>query len=235
AEDAFQATWIVLVKKAESVAPRDLVGNWLYGVAHQTALQARRAAARRAAREVHGLPDAAEAARPDEGAAEVLALLDQELSRLPGDYRAVVVLCDLEGRTRKEVSRHLGVPEGTVAGRLARARAMLAKRLARRGVTLSDGALASMCVPEAVVASTLSTASQFASGQSATAGVVSTQVAALTEGVLRSMLPSKARFAAVAALALTGLLIAGVSAGIGSGRQQQQPPPSSDPALPPRP
>src|SRR5262249_34038651 len=155
-----------------------LVGNWLYGVAHQTALQARRAVARRAAREVQttALPDAAVSARQDEGAAEVRALLDQELSSLPGDYRAVVVLCDLEGRTRKEVARHLGVPEGTVAGRLARARAMLAKRLARRGVTLSDGAFASMGVPEAVVTSTLSAASQFVAGQAASAGVVSAEV-----------------------------------------------------------
>src|SRR4051812_33505572 len=144
AEDAFQATFLVLVRKAASVVPREMVGNWLYGVAHQTALQARRAAARRRAREVQvtEMPDA-EAVRQDQWS-EVQPLLDQELSRLPDNYRAVLVLCDLECRTRKEVARRLGVPEGTVAGRLARARALLAKRLVRRGVALSGGAVAAL-------------------------------------------------------------------------------------------
>src|SRR5438128_10056660 len=102
AEDAFQATFLVLVKKAASVVPRELVGNWLYGVAHQTALQARRTAARRRAREVQvkAMPDTA-AAQQDQWR-DVQPLLDQELSRLPDIYRAVLVLCDLEGRTRKE-------------------------------------------------------------------------------------------------------------------------------------
>ena len=105
-------------------------------------------------------------------------LLDQELSRLPDNYRAVIVLCDLEGRTRKEVARQLGVPEGTVAGRLARARAMLAKRLTRRGVALSGGALAAVLaqnvasagVPDSVVSSTIRAASLFAAGQAALTG-----------------------------------------------------------------
>src|SRR5438552_13041976 len=103
AEDAFQATFLVLVRKAASVVPRELVGNFLYGVAHQTALQARRTVARRRAREVQVtvMPDT-EAAQQDQWL-EVKRLLDQELSRLPDIYRAVVVLCDLESRTRKEV------------------------------------------------------------------------------------------------------------------------------------
>src|SRR5262249_6980489 len=118
AEDAFQATFLVLVRKAASVVPRGMVGNWLYGVAHQTALQARRTAARRKAKEVQvtEMPDT-QAAPPDQWL-DVQPLLDQELSRLPNYYRAVIVLCDLEGRTRREVARQLGVPEGTVAGRL---------------------------------------------------------------------------------------------------------------------
>src|SRR4029077_2588743 len=86
------------------------------------------------------MPDTA-AVQPDQWP-DVQPLLDQELSRLPDIYRAVIVLCDLEGRTRAEVARQLGVPPGTVAGRLARARALLAKRLTGRGVTLSGGALA---------------------------------------------------------------------------------------------
>src|SRR5262249_13709403 len=172
AEDAFQATFLVLVRKAASVVPREMVGNWLYGVAHQTALQARRTAARRRAREVQVtvMPDT-QAVQQDQWP-DVQPLLDQELSRLPDNYRAVLVLCDLEGRTRKEVARQLGVPEGTVAGRLARARAMLAKRLTDRGVTLSGGALAAVLaqnvasagVPDPVAAATIRAASFFPAG-----------------------------------------------------------------------
>ena len=152
AEDAFQATFLVLVRKAASIVPREMVGNWLYGVAHQTALKARATAAKRKGRErqVTDMPEPAVAGQdlwPD-----LQPLLDQELSRLPDKYRAVIVLCDLEGKTRKEAARQLGVPEGTVASRLARARAMLAKRLARRGVTVSGGALAAVLSEKAASA-----------------------------------------------------------------------------------
>src|SRR5262249_36349295 len=152
AEDAFQATFLVLVRKAASVVPREMVGNWLYGVAHRTALLARRTAARRKAREVQvtAMPDA-EAVQQDHWP-DLQLVLDQELSRLPDHYRAVLVLCELEGRTRKEVARQLGVPEGTVAGRLARARALLAKRLTGRGVTLSVGVLAAVLAHNAAAA-----------------------------------------------------------------------------------
>src|SRR5262249_29964834 len=114
---------------------KEMVGNWLYGVAHQTALQARRTATRRRAKEVQvtKMPDI-EAVAPDPWA-DIQPLLDDELSRLPDIYRAVIVLCDLEGRTRRQVASHLGVPQGTVAARVARARAMLAKRLTQRGIT----------------------------------------------------------------------------------------------------
>jgi len=141
AEDAFQATFIVLVRKASSIVQREAVGNWLYGVAHQTALQARRSAARRRAREVQ-VTEMPDAEAPQERWADLQPLLDEELSRLPDHYRTVIVLSDLEGRTRKEVAAQLGCPEGTVASRLVRARSMLAKRLTQRGVALSGGALA---------------------------------------------------------------------------------------------
>src|SRR5260370_36370984 len=109
---------------------------------------------------------------------ELQPLLGQELSRLPDIYRVVIVLCDLEGKTRKEAARHVGLPEGTVGSRLARARVMLAKRLAARGVALSGGALAvvlaqnvaSAGVPDSVVSSTISAASFFAAGQGAATG-----------------------------------------------------------------
>src|SRR6185312_6672287 len=132
--------------------PREAVGNWLHGVAYRTALEARRAAARRWARErsVSHLPDpAVEAA---ECLQEVWPVLDRELLRLPAKYRTAVLLCDLEGRTRKEAARQLGLPEGTVASRLARARSMLAKRLARHGLGLSGGALAALLSEKAMAA-----------------------------------------------------------------------------------
>ena len=216
AEDAFQATFLVLVRKAASIVPREMVGNWLYGVAHQTALQARRTAARRRAREVQMpvMPET-EAVQQDQWT-DVQPLLDQELSHLPNIYRAVVVLCDLEGRTRKEVARQLGVPEGTVAGRLARARSLLAKRLSRRGVAFSGGALAALVqnvapagVPDSVVASTIKAASLLAAGKAATSGAISVKVAALTEGVMKAMLFTKLKIATVM------LLVAGVALSAG--------------------
>jgi RNA polymerase sigma factor (sigma-70 family) len=105
------------------------VANWLHGVTHQTALQARRTAARRRTRETQ----VTEMPEPEAGENDcwndLQPLLDQELSRLPDQYRIAIVLCDLEGKTRKEVARQLGLPEGTIGSRLARARAMLPSRV----------------------------------------------------------------------------------------------------------
>src|SRR5581483_5039114 len=142
AEDAFQATCLVLVRKAASVRPREMVGHWLYGVARQTARNARALLARRRAREqpVAAMPEPTlRRASPWD---ELRAQLDEALSHLPGKYRVAIVLCDLEGQSRKEAARQLGLPEGTLAGRLARGRALLARRLARQGVALSAAALA---------------------------------------------------------------------------------------------
>src|SRR5438093_9049398 len=140
AEDAFQATFLVFVHKAASIAKRELLGNWLYGVAYHTARAARMAAGRRRAKEAKAVPRQ----QPSEENVwqELQPLLDRELSRLPDKYRIPVVLCELEGKSRQTVAQELGLPEGTLSSRLARARAMLARRLARRGLTLSGGALA---------------------------------------------------------------------------------------------
>ena len=123
AEDAFQATFLVLVRKAASIVPREMVANWLYGVAYRTALKARSMIARQRVRErqVTEMPEP-EAAEPDDCWRDLQPLLDQELSRLPDKYRVPIVLCDLEGKTGKEAARQLGWPEGTVASRLARGR-----------------------------------------------------------------------------------------------------------------
>lgn len=219
-EDAFQATFLVFVRKAATIRHKEMVGNWLYGVAHQTAIRARALAARRGVRE----RQVAQMPEPGVGGEEtwndLQPLVDEELSRLPDKYRTLVVLCDLEGRTRKEAARQLGCPEGTVAGRLARARTMLAKRLARRGLALSGGAVATLLArgaaaasaPAQVVSSTIAAATHFAAGPAAT-GMISPVVAALTEGVLKGMLLTKLKLAGAAFLALvlvaggTGMLI----------------------------
>jgi RNA polymerase sigma factor (sigma-70 family) len=208
-EDAFQATFLVLARKAASIHPRDAVGNWLYGVAYRTALRARGRNARRQEKERNAVDRSESYAAPDETWLELLPYLDRELSRLPDKYRLPVVLCDLEGRSRKEVASHLEIPEGTLSSRLATARKQLAGRLRSHGLTLAGGALAALmtrngasaAVPPAVVAPTVKAASLVAAGQ-ATAGIVSTSVLSLTEGVVKTMLLTKLRMAATALVAM---------------------------------
>jgi RNA polymerase sigma factor (sigma-70 family) len=199
AEDAFQATFVVLVRKATSIMPREMLANWLYGVAHQTALKARATTEKRRTRERQQveMPDTAVAEK--DHWSDLQPLLDQELSLLPDKYRIVIVLCELEGKTRPEVARQIGVPEGTVASRLARARSMLAKRLTRRGLGASGGMLAALLahqaasagIPASVAFTTIEAASLLAAGQAAATGAISVKVAALSEGVLKSMLLTK--------------------------------------------
>jgi RNA polymerase sigma factor (sigma-70 family) len=198
AEDAFQATFLVLIRKAASVVPREMVGNWLYGVAHKPALNARAKEARRRTRErqVTQMPELAD--REQDLWRYLEPVLDQELSRLPNRYRTAIALCDLGGKTRKEVAQQLGVPEGTLSGWLTRGRAMLAKRLARQGLAMSAAALAaalsqnvlSAGVP-AAAASTIKAASLLAAGQGAATRAISAKVAALTEGAIKTMLLTK--------------------------------------------
>src|SRR5262249_22679724 len=154
-------------RKAASIVPREMLANWLHGVAHQTALKARALRAKRRARErqVTHMPEPVVVEQ--DLWLEMQPVLDQELSRLPDKYRVALVLCDLEGKTRKEAARQLGCPEGTLAARLARARTMLAKRMIRHGLAVSGGTLAgllsqnsvSACVPPSVVSSTIKAAS----------------------------------------------------------------------------
>jgi RNA polymerase sigma-70 factor (ECF subfamily) len=122
AEDAFQATFLVLARKAASVVPTDRVGHWLYGVAHRTALKARTAAARRRRTERQAGQMLAREGGAEDHPDDLRSLLDEELHRLPGKYCAPLLLCLLEGKTRKEAARRLGWTEGTLSGRLARAK-----------------------------------------------------------------------------------------------------------------
>ena len=226
AEDAFQATFLVLVRKAATIVPREKVANWLYGVARQTALKARATTAKLRTRErqVTEMPEP-EAVRQDLWH-DLLPVLDQELSQMPDKYRVPIVLCDLEGKTRKEAARQMGWPEGTMAGRLARARALLAKRLARHGVVLSGESLAALLavnaasagVPATVASSTIKAATLVAAGPTAAAGVISAQVAALTDGVVKAMLLTKLKI--TAAIVLCALAVTAVGAGLIACRTQ---------------
>jgi RNA polymerase sigma factor (sigma-70 family) len=112
AEDAFQATFLVLVRKAAAIMPREMVANWLYGVVHQTALKARATMAKRQAREkqVNGMPEPEARTQPDLWR-DLQPLLDQQLSRLPDKYRVVIALCDLEGKSRKEAPANSRYPK----------------------------------------------------------------------------------------------------------------------------
>jgi RNA polymerase sigma factor (sigma-70 family) len=230
AEDALQATFLVLVRKAATVKPREMVGNWLYGVAHHTAVRLRATAAKRGVREMQMMetPEPVVAkARGD----DLLLLLDHELSCLPEKYRVMIVLCDLESKTRIEVARQLAIPEGTVASRLARARGMLAKRLARHGLAVSGGSLAaalsqtvaSASVPTSVASSTIKVVTLVAAGKTATIGLVSAKVVALTEGVLKAMLLNKLKTMMTVLFVVLGMVAFGGGLYIHQAGAQQDP------------
>jgi RNA polymerase sigma factor (sigma-70 family) len=217
AEDAFQATFLVLLRKAAVISPREKLANWLYGVARQTALKARATTAKMRARERQVTempePEAVQQAHWH----DLLPLLDQELSQLPDKYRLPIILCDLEGKTRKEAAWQMGWPEGTIAGRLARARVLLAKRLARHGLVGSTGSLAALleangataAVPATLVSSTIKAATLALAGQTATPSVISVKVAALADGVVKAMLLTKLKIVAVVLLCVVALTAIG--------------------------
>jgi RNA polymerase sigma factor (sigma-70 family) len=220
AEDAFQAVFLVLARKADSIVPRDLVGNWLHGVAYRTALQARDRLGRRRARErqVKDMPQPTVA--PEFDLRELHDALDQELNELPDKYRVPIVLCDLEGRSRKDVACVLKIPEGTLSSRLATGREMLARRLARHGVVLSGAALATALAEQAsaafapmqpaLIVSMVKAASLAAAGQSA-AGLVSAEAVTLSQGVLKTMFLNKLK---VISFLFLGVILGGLGAGI---------------------
>src|SRR5262249_34385555 len=137
AEDAFQTTFLALARSAGSVRRQGALAAWLYGVAHRVARNAQRSLARRRQKEQQAARTEASPPPEDLSWREVQALLDEEVQALPEIYRRVFVLCSLLGQTRAEAARQLGLKEGTVASRLGKARALLRRRLARRGVSLS--------------------------------------------------------------------------------------------------
>jgi HlyD family secretion protein len=201
-EDAFQATFLVLVKKARSLWVRDSLGPWLHQVAYRTASCARLAAARR--RRHEGCAAAARQEIRTVHSNDLASLLHEEIERLPERYRAPVVLCDLEGRTHQQAARHLGWPVGTVKSRQARGRERLRERLRRRGLAPNAGLLGSgfvpvgpdPIVPAALVDCTTRAVVQFVTCQNA----VRASTLSLVQGVLKAM--SFTRWSKVASVVL---------------------------------
>lgn len=221
AEDAFQASFLVLAQKAGSLTNAALVGNWLYGVAFRVARRAQRAAARRRAREVT-VPTMPDPPAPDARAAvpELGPILDEELAALAEHHRDAIVLCDLRGLSREAAAEALGVPEGTLSSRLANGRKKLAARLARRGVALPAAGLsaalgsATASVPAELLARTCETVTDWAA-----TGTAPAALAALTKG----------GFAMRLSLLFGSVLVLGITGAVFASR------PASEPPVPPNP
>jgi RNA polymerase sigma factor (sigma-70 family) len=194
AEDAFQATFLILVRKAASIGKREALGCWLHGVALRIAVRAKvnEAGRRLRERQVQAMPQTDAIATV--AWRELKPILDEEVARLPDRYRVPFVLCYLEGKTYARAARQLCCVTGTISKRLARARELLRRRLVRRGLALPAGVLAavlsqngtSAAMPASLAAATIKTALQTAAGTAA-AGAVSPRVASLTEGGLKTM------------------------------------------------
>jgi RNA polymerase sigma factor (sigma-70 family) len=223
AEDSFQAVFCLLLFKARTIRRKEALGSWLYGVAYRTALaaKARRARTRRREHSVDAMPQPSAPPQPPPG--DWQPLLDAALERLPDKYRAPIVLCDLEGKSRREAAATLRLAEGTLSSRLARGRRLLAKRLERQGLTLSSGALAVLLASEAgavtaptfLIRTVIQAGSQFITKQAA-AGAFTASVLSLAHGVNKAMLIGKLKLLAsllvVAALALGGRWLTGSQA-----------------------
>lgn len=211
AEDAFQATFLVLARKAGSVRVGDSLGPWLYGVARRVSMEARAVSLRRRHRETTGadLDDVAVAA-PGPAGDDLRATIDEEIAGLPERFRTAVVLCDLEGLTIDAAARRLGWPFGTVKSRLARGRERLRTKLTRRGLAPTAGALsaalahdASGAVPAAALEAAVRAAVSVSGGR-ATAGAVSAAATSLANGVITAMSLTKFKIAAAAVLLALG-------------------------------
>jgi RNA polymerase sigma factor (sigma-70 family) len=218
AEDAFQATFLVLARKAASIRDRAVLGRWLYEVAYRTAIRAKTQANKRRAQERQGAEMSATDPGFDPAWTELKPVLHDEVNRLPEKYRTPVVLCYLEGKTNEEAARLLDWPVGTVKGRLSRARDLLRSRLIRRGLALSAGFLGTALaqervfaevVPVRLVEATVAGAVAMATGQGA--GALSARVAELVEHVLEFELSRiervSARWTSQLVIAMVGVLM----------------------------
>jgi RNA polymerase sigma factor (sigma-70 family) len=224
AQDAFQATFLVLVRRADSIRKYDSVASWLYGVAQRVAQRARADVARRRAHE-RRVAAVAAASVGDGNGHECWPELHEEIAGLPDKYRAAVVLCYLEGLTTEAAARRLGCPQGTVLSRLSRAREQLRRRLTRRGLAVPAELLAvgwapngaSAAVPIALADATIRAALPYAAGQ-VSAGSVPASVAALAGTILRTTLMAKIKMTMVA-LSMLGVVAIGA---VGFARQNPE-------------
>jgi RNA polymerase sigma factor (sigma-70 family) len=225
AEDAFQATFLVLARKAGSIARHDSVRSWLYGVAHRVAVRARANRSRRRSRECRLEPQTAADSRREDGTKELLPILDEEIGRLAEKYRLAIILCCLEGKTDAEAARQLGCPRATVATRLARAREQLRRRMTRRGLAVPAATFAAVLSPAAAPAAPAALAQSvtraavvLAAGQALSPGLIPAEVLTLTKEVCNAMFVSK--------LKLLVVLFAVVVLATGLGVASSQPPPT---------
>ncbi|MFI5457571.1 MAG: sigma-70 family RNA polymerase sigma factor [Isosphaerales bacterium] len=221
AADAFQATFLVLVRRAATLQVEDSLGGWLHEVSRRIAMQARSSAARRSAREVPvpGM-ESMEAPAQDPDRGELLAIIDEEIARLPEKYRVAVVLCDLEGLSHPVVARQLGCPVGTIESRLSRGRERLRIRLTRRGlaswapaigVVLPDG-LAPVSVSRKLVSGVVQAAVRTTAGRSL-AEVAPPSIHALAAGFLKTMIVTRIK---VVLFALTPLALGALGMALGN-------------------
>jgi RNA polymerase sigma factor (sigma-70 family) len=246
AEDAFQATFLFLAQRAGSIRKRASLASWLHGVARRMATNARRSAARRTRHERQACPPPA--ADPAWQAAwrEVQAILDEEIQRLPETYREPLVRCCLEHRSCAEVATQMGLQEPTVRSRVSRARKLLERRLARRGVSLTvlsaavavAGSRAAAEVAPKLLRATAAAAVHLTSPQGAADGMVSARVVALLDGMNQAMALARIKTALVVLLG-TALLAAGAVLVYGRGLSAErgeggagEPPASQGPAEP---
>jgi RNA polymerase sigma factor (sigma-70 family) len=207
AEDAFQATFLVLVRKAASIHKTEALGSWLHGVAYRVACKAKVTAARRRAHE-RKVPAMMEADIVDACSwRDLRPVLDEEMQRLPAKYRLPLILCYLQGKTTAETADALGWPRGTVGMRIARGRALLRSRLARRGLSLSAAVVATSLarteaamVPPTLVNATVQAAAQMSSGQAAVA--ISPHILTLAKGAVHAMFLTKLKMMLAVAIAV---------------------------------
>jgi RNA polymerase sigma factor (sigma-70 family) len=218
AEDAFQATFLVLARKGSTVRDPRVLGRWLYEVAYRIAVRSKAQAVRRRAHERQGPEMSAPPPEHEVAWNEMRPVLHDEVNRLPEKYRTPVVLCYLEGKTNEEVAQALGWPVGTVKGRLSRARDLLRSRLARRGLALSaallvarlsEGAAVAEEVPEHLIDATVRSGMLVASGGGLGAAAISGRVATLMGHAGRAA--AAGRLAAAVALLLLSTALLGWS------------------------